>query len=87
MEEGGGATVTLTQYDLIMQQLIAHDHHDTTASWSSFLAWVILSFFQKFENDIFFTNSSVFPTSFFTIWFVSFLFLFLCAPARSLGTF
>ena len=35
-EEGG--EVTLTQYYLIMQQLIAHDRHDPTASLPSFFA-------------------------------------------------
>ena len=35
-EEGG--EVTLTQYDLIMQQLIAHDLNDPTASLPSLLA-------------------------------------------------
>ena len=35
-EEGG--TATLTQYDLIMQQLIAHDRNDPTSPLPSFLA-------------------------------------------------
>jgi len=34
----GGGEVTLTQYEFIMQQLIAHDRHDPTASLPSFLA-------------------------------------------------
>jgi len=37
---GGGRTGgvdTLAQYDLIMQQLIAHDRYDPTASLPSFL--------------------------------------------------
>jgi len=47
---------TLTQYELIMQQLIAHDRHDPTASLPAFLAaWVILLFFRKLKNDVFFT--------------------------------
>ena len=44
-------------------------------------------FFQKLEIDIFFINWMVFPTLFFTSWFVCFLYVFLGAPARTLGTF
>ena len=47
MEEG---KTTLIQYELIMQQLIAHD---PTASFPSFLALVILVVFRKLKNDIF----------------------------------
>ena len=35
-----------------MQQLIAHDRNDSTPSFPSFLAWVILDFFE-IKNEIF----------------------------------
>ena len=41
-EKGGKTTITVAQYELIMQQLIAHDPidrhgNDSTASFASFL--------------------------------------------------
>jgi len=37
-KSGRGGKVTLTQYDLIIQQLIAHDRNNPEASLPSFLA-------------------------------------------------
>jgi len=56
---GGGARewrkMKLTQYKLIMQQLIVH-RHDLTSSFPCCLSWIILVFSRKFKNDIFSTN-------------------------------
>ena len=84
-EEGGEVTMALTQYDLIMQQLIAHDHNDPTASLPFFLAWVILHFPGSLKMIFHKLNS--FPDIFGTIWLVSFLYLLLRTIAHTLGTF
>ena len=70
----------LTQYELIMQQLIAHHHddrHDPTASFPSFLTRVII--FGGFKNDIFPQNKLFLRHLFNTSWSVSFLYLILRA--------
>jgi len=48
-QEAGEAT--RTQYDLIIQQLIARDRNDRKASFPSCFAWVIFVIFFKLKNE------------------------------------
>jgi len=79
-------TCASCQRNLEWRIFLRLDRNDPTASFPSFLAWVIFSFFWKFKNSIFWTWLD-FSTFCVTSWFVSFLYLFLRAPARTLGTF
>jgi len=83
-EREEGEKTTLTQYPLIMQQLITHDRNDPAASLSClrhtyFSGTSKVTFVQKIHSS--------FRHVFYTYWSISFMNMILCAPARTLGTF